>query len=112
MFRDRTSLDDGTFLQTGSDSRSISSSIRALIDRSIGHLAGLTTVDRETTYMSRSPCAGVQETTSPQAESDPGQGVRWRFLTVLGTGAESPVQVRFKVKVCGGRGGSHLSGPR
>lgn len=112
MFRDRTSLNDSTFLQTGSDNRSISSSIRASVHQR-GHQLGLTTVDRETTYMSRSPCAGVQETTSPQAESVcPSQGVRWRFLTVLGTGAESPVQVRFKVKVCGGWGGSHLSGPR
>lgn len=47
----------------------------------------LTVVDRETTYMSRSPSPGVQDASSPPTESErPGRGARRRFPTALGTG--------------------------
>lgn len=55
---------------------------------------GLTTVDREMMYLSRSPSPGVQVTNSLPTESVlPGWGARWRFLTLLGTGAESLRQI-------------------
>lgn len=47
-------------------------------------------MDRDTTYMSRSPSPGVHEASSPATESgwlDPGE--RRRFLTALGTKAEA-----------------------